>query len=383
MAKIGLVTYYGDNFGACMQAYALQTVLQKLEGNCEIIACPEGVPGKVEPKRKSKLIMNAVKALFKGELFSRYKTRKFVLEANKNTNRRCEAFRDRYLKIKKNGYQVWEEFYNQPLDYDVYVCGSDQIWNPTFYGQCHPIYYLDFVSNDKVKIAYAPSLGIKNIEEKDQSDLRKYLSTFDAISVREINAVDILQPFCAQKVHWVLDPTLLLCEKDYEVLSFDIQLPAKPYIFCYLFGEKENTNQIKREVSKRLGLPIVSIPFVSREILSSDQKLNDVGPADFINLIKNAAFVITDSFHATAFSINFHVPFISLLRQELTERNEMSSRIYSILKQLQLDFRLVKNVEDIPERLMEMDFGTSEELLNIYREQSLCFLMEGLKTCKQ
>ena len=117
--------------------------------------------------------------------------------------------------------------------------------------------------------------------------------------------------------------------------------------------------------------------------MSSDQKLNDVGPADFINLIKNAAFVITDSFHATAFSINFHVPFISLLRQELTERNEMSSRIYSILKQLQLDFRLVKNVEDIPERLMEMDFGTSEELLNIYREQSLCFLMEGLKTCKQ
>ena len=378
MSKIGLITYYGDNFGACMQAYALQTVLTRISGDCEIIACPEGVPNVENKHNKIRFIKNALKALFTGKFVSRYRTRKFVLKANKNINIRCTDFRGKYLKLAKNGFQSWEDFYKGTLDYNTYVCGSDQIWNPTFYGQCHPIYYLDFVPDNKVKVAYAPSVGIKNIDDKYKEQLRKYLSSFNAISVRETNAIDLLQPYYDKEIQWVLDPTLLLDEKDYNKLSFDVDIPKKPYIFCYLFGQKKNTAKIKKIISKRLGLPVVSIPFVDREILSSDIKLDDVGPVDFINLIKNATCVITDSFHATAFSINFKVPFVSLLRQDLTDKAEMSSRIYSILKQMHLEHRLIKDIEDIPKNILSINFNESAELLSGYRKKSIDFLKKGL-----
>ena len=126
-------------------------------------------------------------------------------------------------------------------------------------------------------------------------------------------------------------------------------------------------------------LLVVSVPFAAREILSKDKKLNNIGPTDFINLIKNAAFVLTDSFHATAFSINFQVPFVSLLRQEITEKNEMSSRLYSILAKLKLEHRLVKDERSIPRELLNLNFSESELLLNKYRFESIDFLKEALK----
>lgn len=379
MQKIGLVTYYGDNFGACMQAYALQTVLCELKGNCEIIACPEGSPDSFQSHSQGHLIKNALKALLNGKFFSRYKTRKFVLQTNKNIHNRCESFRLQYLNIIHNGNHTWGDFYINIPNYDAYVCGSDQIWNPTFYGQCHPIYYLNFVSSGKRKVAYAPSIGIKNIEDKHKDTLMEYLSTFDAVSVRESNAIGLLQPFCKKTIHWVLDPTLLISKEKYDTLNYDIDIPKEPYVFCYLFGEKKDTAQIKKKIVKRLGLKVVSVPFVAREILSKDKKLNNIGPTDFINLIKNAAFVLTDSFHATAFSINFQVPFVSLLRQEITEKNEMSSRLYSILAKLKLEHRLVKDERSIPRELLNLNFSESELLLNKYRFESIDFLKEALK----
>lgn len=379
MKKIGLVTYYGDNFGACMQAYALQTSLKKIGGNCEIVACPEGIPHVKGKRSKFSMLKNAIKALFEGNFVKHYKTRECVLRTNKNIHNKCEEFRQNYLNIIQNGNESWEDFYVNIPEYDIFVCGSDQIWNPTFYGCCHPIYYLDFVPNEKKRVAYAPSIGIKNIEECYQKDLKKFVEKFDSVSVREFNSISQLQSICDKEIEWVLDPTLLLRKDEYDIFFSRISIPQEPYIFCYLFGDKDDTEDIKNRVKDILGFKVVSIPFVSREILSSDEKFDDAGPIEFINLIKNAAFVLTDSFHATAFSINFQVPFISLLRQKDSDRNEMSSRLYSLLNKLHLEERLVKNIADIPQELLNVDFSKSNKLLEQYRKDSISFLERGVR----
>lgn len=377
--KIGLVTYYGDNYGACLQAYALQSSINNLGYICSIVEYKA-----IFSKCKNKNIISKFIKILKDNdvkhIISRYKTSKYITEANQSRHALCEKFRDSNLQIAHNKCLSDEDFYLIPLDFDAYVCGSDQIWNPTFYGKCHPIYYLDFVPIGKKRIAYAPSVGISDIDVKYEDDLKKYLNKFDNISVREINSVDLLSKYTTKKIEWVLDPTLLLKVEDYMKLECDIIAPQKPYIFCYLFGIDENTNNIKRKIKSITNMDIVSIPFVKREILSDDIKIMDAGPTEFIHLIKNASLVLTDSFHATVFSINFKIPFVSLLRQKENEKNEMSSRIKSILKKLNLENRLIKDIDSIPSDLMNINFSETERKLEKYRKESIRYLKEALNT---
>lgn len=375
--KVGLVTYYGDNYGACLQAYALQTSINKLNYECGIIEYKNIF---VQNKKES-ILSKASRVLKEGDIkhvVDRYKTSRYIAKANQKRHEACEQFRQTNLQIERNNCLRDKDFYITPPDFDIYVCGSDQIWNPTFYGKCHPIYYLDFVPLGKKRVAYAPSVGVRYIDEKYTIDLKKYLNKFNSISVREVNSVELLSQYTSKKIEWVLDPTLLLREEDYLNLKSNMRMPQKPYIFCYLFGEEKNICDIKNRIKSLTNMPIVSIPFVRREILSKDIKIMNAGPIEFINLIKNAALVLTDSFHATAFSINFKVPFVSLLRQREDDKNEMSSRIKSILSQLSLETRLVRNIGDIPSNLIVMDFSSATKRLDRCREVSMKYLEKAL-----
>lgn len=377
--KIGLVTYYGDNYGACLQAYALQSSINYLGYICSIVE----YKNIFSQDKKKNVISKIIRVLRDNDIkhiISRYKTSKYITEANQHRHDLCEKFRQDNLQIAHNKCLSDKDFYLTPPEFDAYVCGSDQIWNPSFYGECHPIYYLDFVPAGKKRIAYAPSVGVSHIDDKYEDDLTKYLKKFDNISVRETNSVELLSKYTSKKIEWVLDPTLLLKKADYVKLKCDsnISIPQKPYIFCYLFGLEEKTKDIKNRIKSITSMPVVSIPFVKREILSDDIKVIDAGPGEFIHLIKNAALVLTDSFHATAFSINFNVPFVSLLRQNENEKNEMSSRIKSLLGQLDLENRLVKDIDSIPENVLSMDFSNAEMKLERYREKSIQYLQEAL-----
>lgn len=375
MNKVGLVTYYGDNYGACLQAYALQTSIKNLGYECAVIEYNITYDNRSNKKSFVKKLIDVLKT---GNPINRYKTRQFVLKSNVERHKDFESFRKENLIFSNNGYTRVDEFYNAPPQFDLYLCGSDQIWNPSFYGRCNPIYYLDFVPDNKKRVSYAPSVGVTEIEDSYEDNLSKYLNKFNYISVREDSSVELLKKYTDKEIKWVLDPTLLLNFENYKVLKNKVKIPAEPYIFCYLFGTESNIKVIKDKITKELNMKVVSIPFVSREILSDDIKLSSAGPEDFVHLIKNAALVVTDSFHATAFSINFKTPFVSLFRQKETEKNEMSSRLKSILKKMHLENRLIRNVEELPEDLLNMDFTESKKLLNQYRKESTEFLKTAL-----
>lgn len=377
MKKVGLVTYYGDNYGACLQAYALSNVIEQYDCCCEIIDI--NIEQKQEQHKKCffQLIRKLMAILKARNSYKRALLGPKVRNSNRIRNISFDIFRKEYLKIKTNNCRQEKEFYDNPPLYDVYVCGSDQIWNPTFGERCEPLYFLDFCPTGSQKIAYAPSVGVSQLEKKYQDEFSKLLKNFDAISVRENNTVDLLENLCDKEIVNVLDPTLLL-HSEYDVLISKSNVQFKDYIFCYLFGEEPYIAQVKDKIKKITGLKVISIPFVEREYFADDILVDDGGPNEFLCLIKYAKLVVTDSFHATAFSINFNVPFISLLRQSEKNKSEMSSRLRSLLSQVDLEERLVKPGDSLPHNLINMDFGKANNKLNELRKKSRDFLDKSL-----
>lgn len=375
MKKICLVTYYGNNYGGCLQAYAMQCYLKKMGYEVEILSYENhlSIP-------KYKIIWNKIKS---ASHVRRYLKRRKIIHNNyeneKIRSKEFENFRKKYLELSEKEYMYLSDKEKAFDKYDVIIAGSDQIWNPTFYGCCHPVYYLAVVPDDKRKISYASSIGLSKIPKKYQVDFKKYLQRFDRISVREKIGVKLIKEIAKKEAKWVLDPTLLLTENEWLDLVVQIQT-TEEYVFCYLFNDFEYIIKIKEWIRNNYGLKIVSFPFSTREMESSDEKIYDASPADFISIIKNAKFVLTDSFHATAFSINFNIPFFVLERQRESDSSNMNSRIYSILEMTSLQQQMI-NEENYESKLwnLNVDFTTANRVLYKKRQEALHFLKEAIE----
>ena len=375
MKKICLVTYYGNNYGGCLQAYATQKYLKKMGYEVEILQ----YENKFSPS-KYKILWNKIK---NASHIRRYLRQRKIIHSNyaneEIRSKAFENFRKKYLELSDKEYMYLSDEKSEFDKYDVIIAGSDQIWNPTFYGCCHPVYYLAVVPDDKRKISYASSIGLSQIPKRYQADFRKYLQRFDRISVREKVGVKLVGEIAKREAKWVLDPTLLLTKDEWLDLSSQIQV-TEEYVFCYLFNDFEYVEEIKQWIRKNFGLKIVSLPFSTREMESLDEKIYDASPADFIRLIKNAKFVLTDSFHATAFSINFNVPFFVLERQKVSYASNMNSRIYSILEMTALQEQMI-NEQNYKTKLciLNLDFNTANQMLYNKRKEAADFLKEAIE----
>lgn len=368
--NVGLATCFIDNYGACLQAYALQTAIEKLGHKCEIINYREPV-GYEKQKMKKRLLSNPffVTALSK---FSEGYRRAYAKRP------KFDAFRNKYLHLGV-ACDTEKAVYESALRYDAYVCGSDQIWNPLLFSKNNKIYFLDFVEEGKKRIAYAPSIGIEKIPEMYVEEFGQLVSKFDSLSVREKSGGTIIKDILDKDVDVVLDPTLLLNGEEWSQLAHSPKI-KKPYIFCYLFGEREYIGTFVEYVRRKLGLPVVCIPFTKREHESDFLKIEKAGPNEFLWLIKNASLVITDSFHATAFSINFNTPFYSLLRNTDNDKNNMNSRIFNILEMTELTERLVTpNVTYPFDISCNMDYSNANGLLQERRTKDFNFLKRALE----
>ena len=377
MKKVGLVTYYGDNYGGILQAYALQTVVKKQGYECEIISNEflrrESKARKVCNKIRSlfALLSNPSKYISKRQTYHKY---------NQETRLRLERFRDfrgTYLDIFDTGYTSYAQYSAIADKYDIYLCGSDQIWNPNLYGS-NGFYFAEFGSSKTLKISYASSIGLSKVNKKQAAFMRPMLNQLDILSTREQKGAEIIEKVSEKKARVVLDPTLLLSSDEWLKLCVSLPLKSK-YVFCYLFGEREYINQVKKTVKELTGLQVVSIPFVARELDSDDFKLFDVGPSEFIALIQNASLVLTDSFHATAFSINLKTPFISLCRFAKKDKKSMNDRLVTLLHLVGLSDRLVDANDVISaDFLYDINFEKAHMLLEQKRQEDIRFLIEAL-----
>ena len=290
--------------------------------------------------------------------------------------KRMNRFVDKNIRLSPNTFYSNRELIHTELDYDTFICGSDQIWN-TYCDNYDDAFILAFANGRGKRISYAASMGMNSIHEKFKTLFREELSSFNALSVREANAVNEIKQISGKEVFHVLDPVFLLSSSQWIRISVKEYAPKQPYIFFYAVkGEIKGMRQYVRCLSKYYNMPIVVVNINLRELLYKNIKRYDAGPKEFLSLIKNSCFVITNSFHGCAFSILFKKKFQIYGLESATQGT--SSRIHSILNELNLFERVVNVAGDVAAMADEIDWNSVYELLNQRIDYSKRFLNDAL-----
>lgn len=365
MKKIGIMTWYHyRNYGTVLQSSALSYKIQKMGYHPILINY-----------RPRKIYTDKLTYL---EIIKKIR---ISIEDRLNKNYFSEQMEYLYQEYLQNKIQEtapcnsYSELYQLNGEMDAFICGSDQIWSPNNFDEK---YFLSFVSEPEKKIAYAPSIGLSEIKNKFvKKKVGKLLSSFKYLSVRETQGASLLKNYYSLEAEVVLDPTLLLKPDEWieyaDIERIEKKIPNEEYMICYFLGlEKRYISEVKR-IAKELSVKVYGIPVYEK---SEIKRLPfEIGPREFVALIKNAAYVCTDSFHGMAFAINFNIPFTVFPRFKETDPLNQNSRIMSLLDQLELSDRLwIKG-----KKIEKCDFSISEQILKEKRRQSAEYLERALK----
>lgn len=376
MSRVGMMTCFLDNCGACLQAYALQKAICSLGFDVEIIKFTEPHGYYSANIKNSSSIIDYIRCVKSREFRKKYYCGQYRRTA-------FNQFRKKYLSFSREEYKTYSKLESDVQKYDMYVCGSDQIWNPIFYDKCNPAYYLAFVDEHIPRIAYAPSIGINDIPAKYQVDFKKYVDRIDYISVREQKGVELIKKYTNREAKLVLDPTLLWDSEEWNKL---VRKPRrkdkKKYVFCYLFGDNDYYSEVISRIIEKTNCEIRIFPVNSRDLNPFYQQTINTGPIEFLSLIKNAEFVLTDSFHATVFSLLFGKSFYVLKRDLDQAVDSMNSRIYSLLGLVGMEKRLLSQEAAInlnPQKISPEEFSIIHNNLLSLRIESMNYLKNALE----
>lgn len=295
------------NAGASLQAYALTEYLRQLGHHVQIIDYKPDYLSRHyslmtvgNPKYDRPLIREAyLLAKLPERLHGKYGLRK----------RRYDAFRQEFLPLTRRYYSA-DELRAEPPQADVYFAGSDQIWNTFFPNGKDPAFYLDFAPEGSIKASYAASFATEDIAEEWKPQVREWLSKLDFISVRESSGVRIVEELGIEKVTAVLDPVFLLSADEWRKIAAEKPMP--PYILVYDFDGNAQIEQEAKRLAAQYSLKIAAL----QKLPYADICLTNAGPQEFVSLIADASYVLSNSFHATAFSLIFHRPFMVYDRKE-------------------------------------------------------------------
>lgn len=340
--KLGGLTWWRNNYGSILQAYALQTILNSYENIEYEIICQYG---------KNILsidnFVDKIKTIGLIKTVKRFFWKICVPKLKKRTN--CiQRFVDGYLRVSKKTYSI-DSIKEANQVYDGFVCGSDQIWNVEL-TDVDSMYWLRFADQDKIKFAYAPSIGVDKLTIQQSSKIRMNLKDYIGISCREKSGTELINEVLNEnRCVTVVDPTLVVTRDVWDGICSKNKIDT-PYIFVYLLrGTKEWRKQIEY-IAEKKKMKIVTIPFLDNEyivpydILFGDEKCWETSPSDFISLIRNASFVFTDSFHCMVFSCIYHVSFWVYPKIGKAQM----SRIQELQNMLKLQNRIIeKDISDI------------------------------------
>lgn len=349
MKRVGIITmYHGSyNYGGVLQSYALQKVVSDLGYYCEQISFQRKEKKSFKSNIKNRLEVDNLLTVI---VWGISRTKKVI--DSKIARKIYGKKYNKFIKIRKGKFDEYRnsiphsEIYNSETikesltDYDAFICGSDQVWKP---GVVCKEYLLNFVPNEISKISYAASISKNKLSAQESELIISGINRLDAVSVREKQAVNLINKYTEKKVEWVLDPTFLVHSSHWETQCEEVKI-KEDYIFCYLLGVNKSQRKLIENLARKNNLKIVTIPFANgnynfTDASFGDIKVCDAGPHDFLGLIKNAKLVITDSFHATVFSNIFNTDFYVF---ERTEETSMNSRIISLLEFLNLKDRFIQ-----------------------------------------
>ena len=382
MKKVGIITIHNSpNYGACLQSYALYKYIKDYGDDVEIIdlhrpaAYDDYVPSRKytcsRPAKRS--LLSGIKARAK-QLIG-VKKRKSTLYSPAAIGKFNEF--NSVIKLSQP-YRGIDELYANPPLYDLYISGSDQLWNPT-QAYCLEPYFLTFVPEGQgKKISYATSVGITELRDNEKSDFSRWLSLYDDISVREYQAQSLLQGLLKnKKVNQVADPTFLLDPEEWKQMA--VKPRQEKYILMFTLQHKPEILDYCLQLSKQSGLPLVALGQIQPDVLDgSYTAVKDAGPKEFLGYIQNAEMVITDSFHCTVFSLimgakNFYT--------YIAPNNHRGSRIIDLLGTYDLKEHLLASALDVPFELLAskaIDEDEVSEIMEKERERSRSYINKYL-----
>lgn len=375
MGKIGLICVTNHNYGSILQTFALQTIVNNLGVETEIVRYNESKFSKIRRLRNKEYMRTRFKVIEKKiTLTFLYRKYSHLLQER---NIAFSKFISTNLKFSDVLFSL-SELNRKAYNYDIVLLGSDQVWHPM--NLYMNFFTLNFVPDKIIKAAYAPSFGVSKIPKSYKESYRKYINRIQYLSCREAAGVDIIYDLTGKKPPMVCDPTMLLSKEDWlQVLPGKTKYPFK-YIFCYFIGDNPEQRELVLKLKETTGYKIITLLHID-EYISSDSNYGDytpfdVDPLDFLELIKNAEYIMTDSFHASVFSILFHKAFFTFNRFENIKEKSTNSRIDSLLGVLDLTERRVSSKDTIEILLnkKEIDFEAVDLKLFPFREASLNYL---------
>ena len=319
MKRIAIVAPYKEyNYGTILQAYALQHVLESEGVDAKYLRYTTMVPSPLWKK-----VLNKVSATYKKFRLKEPVVKNYSLDDYSFFHfQEFKSFVDGYTCFIRERINVSKQCYN-PLtlsacnEFDAFMIGSDQTWSEARYLPDTP-YFLDGIDNRYPKLSYAPSIGTTHISDSYLSVLIEKLSKFKALSCREKTNCELLSSKLGREVSYVLDPTFMLSADEWGSMATMPSEPiiSKQYVLCYILGEKQSISDYAEKLGVEKGLPVYYI--VTRPIYLQKRHHLFATPESFLWLIKNAAYVITDSFHGSILSINFNTQFYSFTKRCLS-----------------------------------------------------------------
>ena len=388
--KVGIITMHKvPNFGSALQAYALQQKVDSLGYDAEIVDyyypneyhCEkQGLAYFPQRSLIRLLLLNVVGQILLFLRIDKFRKRSIESIERFRLQKNYRRFYRKYFKLSRF-YGSMDAIKNNPPDYDVYMTGSDQVWNSRFIGD-DSAFFLGFAGTGKPKVSYAASISNRGIDKEYEKKYQQYLKEYKSISVREASTAKIVSDLTGRDVSVVCDPSLLL-DKDEWLKIFPKKTLVEGeflllYVQSYSFDPYPNIVSFTQRMAERLGLKVVVLMGLKEGYaVDGASVFETAGPFEFLQLFRDARFVITTSFHGTAFALNFGKDFYSVVKNIDGE----DCRIADFLRQCSAEHHLLEidsleSVENLPEA------GTAEkETLGLqqFRNQSLGFLRDTLR----
>ena len=384
MKKVGIITIVNvNNYGAELQAFATFRKLQLMGYNAEIINYLYYKDWRYIDSKMSRSF-NSMSIKGKIIYFAKYRVASFVLNKIlplicKDVKQRIANFNSfhqhntRFSKL----YKSMKDLYTDTPIYDVYMVGSDQVWNPNASSSIEP-YFLTFAPHSALTVSYPSSFGVSKIENNSIANRIKLgLSSIKTISVRESSGVNLVKELTGRTAQLVCDPTLLLNKSEWTMFMKPVSNMPQRYVLIYQLSESDAIVKLATRIGKQEQIPVYRICKRAFKVKKDKGVVNilNAGPSEFLSLITNASFIITNSFHGTAFSINFDVPFYTVVSAKKKNNNRMES----LLDYVGLGKRIVKDDVDITNLpIVGYDVNATQLKLKSFRLESEKFLEDAL-----
>lgn len=378
--KIGILTLpLHTNYGGILQAYALQTILERLGHEANEIELKKEI-GMPSYPPLWKIPLSLGKRILLKYILHRKGARIFRERYDRKVYPLLRQHTQRFIKQYINQYKV-DSLSDCKGKFDAFVCGSDQVWR-YIYNDCYEYdmanAYLKFLGDEPCKrIAYAASFGTEEWEYPKEvtAECKTWIQKFDAVSVRESSGTKLCTTYFSVNAKHVLDPTTLLTSEDYMALVKSAGVPkCDGNLFCYILDKSEEKTAVVRRIEEKLHLKPFFMNADCGNYMEELEKRIQPPVETWLRAFNDSEFVVTDSFHACVFSILFHKQFVVI-----GNPNRGLARIHSLLSVFGLEDRLVSAQNLNMDNLPQIDYAKVDAVLNQWRSDSMQFLTDNLK----